>query len=99
MQACAGADLVTTDVWTSMGFEAENEARKKAFADWCVDSEMMRAAKPVPLHALPARAQRRRSDGRRDRRPAVSSMGRSREPHACAEGVDGVFVVGAGGVG
>lgn len=29
MQACAGADLVTTDVWTSMGFEAENEARKK----------------------------------------------------------------------
>jgi ornithine carbamoyltransferase len=25
MEACAGADLVTTDVWTSMGFEAENE--------------------------------------------------------------------------
>ena len=56
MQACAGADLVTTDVWTSMGFEAENEARKKAFADWCVDSEMMRAAKPDALfmHCLPA---------------------------------------------
>jgi ornithine carbamoyltransferase len=28
MDACAGADLVTTDVWTSMGYEAENEARK-----------------------------------------------------------------------
>jgi ornithine carbamoyltransferase len=56
MQACAGADLVTTDVWTSMGFEAENEARKKAFADWCVDAEMMRAAKPDALfmHCLPA---------------------------------------------
>ena len=56
MQACAGADLVTTDVWTSMGYEAENEARKKAFADWCVDSEMMRAAKPDALfmHCLPA---------------------------------------------
>ncbi len=56
MQACAGADLVTTDVWTSMGFEAENEARKKAFADWCVDSEMMRTAKPDALfmHCLPA---------------------------------------------
>jgi ornithine carbamoyltransferase len=56
MQACAGADLVTTDVWTSMGFEAENEARKKAFADWCVDTEMMRAAKPDALfmHCLPA---------------------------------------------
>jgi len=56
MQACAGADLVTTDVWTSMGYEAENEARKKAFADWCVDSEMMRAAKADALfmHCLPA---------------------------------------------
>jgi ornithine carbamoyltransferase len=56
MQACRGADLVTTDVWTSMGYEAENEARKKAFADWCVDLEMMRAAKPDALfmHCLPA---------------------------------------------
>jgi ornithine carbamoyltransferase len=32
---------VTTDVWTSMGYEAENEERRKAFADWCVDEEMM----------------------------------------------------------
>jgi ornithine carbamoyltransferase len=56
LQACAGADLVTTDVWTSMGYEAENEARKKAFADWCVDAEMMAAAKPQALfmHCLPA---------------------------------------------
>ncbi|MDO8276601.1 MAG: ornithine carbamoyltransferase, partial [Burkholderiaceae bacterium] len=56
MQACAGADLVTTDVWTSMGYEAENEARTKAFADWCVDAEMMRAAQPDALfmHCLPA---------------------------------------------
>jgi ornithine carbamoyltransferase len=56
MAACAGADLVTTDVWTSMGYEAENEARKKAFADWCVDTDMMRAAKPDALfmHCLPA---------------------------------------------
>ena len=56
MQACSGADLVTTDVWTSMGYEAENDARKKAFADWRVDSEMMAAAKPDALfmHCLPA---------------------------------------------
>jgi ornithine carbamoyltransferase len=56
MQACQGADLVTTDVWTSMGYEAENEARKKAFADWCVDSDMMAVAKPEALfmHCLPA---------------------------------------------
>jgi ornithine carbamoyltransferase len=56
MQACQGADLVTTDVWTSMGYEAENEERKKAFADWCVDREMMRVARPEALfmHCLPA---------------------------------------------
>jgi ornithine carbamoyltransferase len=56
MEACRGADLVTTDVWTSMGFEAENEQRRKAFADWCVDTEMMRIAKPDALfmHCLPA---------------------------------------------
>ncbi|NBS46199.1 MAG: ornithine carbamoyltransferase [Betaproteobacteria bacterium] len=56
MDACRGADLVTTDVWTSMGYEAENEARRKAFADWCVDTEMMKVAKPDALfmHCLPA---------------------------------------------
>ncbi len=56
MDACRGADLVTTDVWTSMGYEAENEARKKAFADWCVDAEMMAVAKSDALfmHCLPA---------------------------------------------
>jgi ornithine carbamoyltransferase len=54
--ACRGAHLVTTDVWTSMGYEAENEARQKAFADWCVDREMMAAAQPDALfmHCLPA---------------------------------------------
>ena len=56
MDACRGADLVTTDVWTSMGYEAENEERRKAFADWRVDSEMMGVARPDALfmHCLPA---------------------------------------------
>ena len=56
LDACHQADLVTTDVWTSMGFEAENEVRKKAFARWCVDAEMMAAARPDALfmHCLPA---------------------------------------------
>ncbi len=56
MQAAKNADLVTTDVWTSMGFEAENEARKRDFEDWQVDSEMMKAAKRNALfmHCLPA---------------------------------------------
>ena len=56
LEACRGADLVTTDVWTSMGFEAENEVRRKAFAAWCVDRKMMAAAAPDALfmHCLPA---------------------------------------------
>jgi ornithine carbamoyltransferase len=56
MEACRGAHLVTTDVWTSMGYEAENEARRAAFADWCVDTDMMAAAQPDALfmHCLPA---------------------------------------------
>lgn len=55
-EACHDADLVTTDVWTSMGFEAENESRKKAFADWRVSDRLMWAAKPTALfmHCLPA---------------------------------------------
>ena len=56
MEACAGAHLVTTDVWTSMGFESEDAARRQAFADWCVDADMMAAAQPDALfmHCLPA---------------------------------------------
>ena len=56
VEAARGADIVTTDVWTSMGFEAENEVRRKAFADWCVNAEMMRVANPdaIFLHCLPA---------------------------------------------
>jgi ornithine carbamoyltransferase len=56
MDACRGADLVTTDVWTSMGFEEENDVRMRAFADWMVDADMMRQAKPDALfmHCLPA---------------------------------------------
>src|SRR3546814_2556884 len=53
---CSSDLLVTTDVWTSMGFEAENEERRKAFADWCVDADMMAVADPKALfmHCLPA---------------------------------------------
>ena len=56
LDACRGADVVTTDVWTSMGYEDESAERMKAFADWCVDREMMAAAKPDALfmHCLPA---------------------------------------------
>jgi len=56
LDAARGADLVTTDVWTSMGFEAENEQRRRAFADWRVDDRVMAAASGEALfmHCLPA---------------------------------------------
>jgi ornithine carbamoyltransferase len=55
-EACHGAHLVTTDVWTSMGFEEENEKRKTDFANWCVTPSMMGMADPQALfmHCLPA---------------------------------------------
>ena len=56
MAAAKGAHLVTTDVWTSMGFESENEARKRDFQDWQVDAAMMKVAakKALFMHCLPA---------------------------------------------
>ena len=56
LEACRGAHLVTTDVWTSMGYEAENAERVKAFADWCVDDRLMAVARSDALfmHCLPA---------------------------------------------
>ncbi len=55
-EAVRGADLVTTDVWTSMGFEDETEERMQDFADFRVDAEMMVLARPDALfmHCLPA---------------------------------------------
>lgn len=56
LAAVKDADLVTTDVWTSMGFEAETAERKNDFADYQVDAEMMAQAKQDALfmHCLPA---------------------------------------------
>ncbi|MEG2963571.1 MAG: ornithine carbamoyltransferase, partial [Janthinobacterium sp.] len=54
--ACEGAHLVNTDVWTSMGYEAENAARIAAFDGWIVDGAKMARAAPDALfmHCLPA---------------------------------------------
>ena len=56
MDAARGADLVTTDVWTSMGFEAEDAERRRDFSDWQVDADMMKLAGAAALfmHCLPA---------------------------------------------
>lgn len=54
--ACEGAHLVNTDVWTSMGYEKENAARLKAFDGYIVDAAKMARAAPDALfmHCLPA---------------------------------------------
>ena len=55
-EAVAGADVVVTDVWASMGQEGEREARRKAFAGYCVDAGLMKLTHPgcMVQHCLPA---------------------------------------------
>lgn len=56
LEAAKGADVVETDVWASMGEEGEAEIRKKDFAGYQVNDEIMAAAKPgaIVQHCLPA---------------------------------------------
>jgi len=56
LAAAAGADLVVTDVWASMGQEEEQARREKAFASYQVDANIMRAsaADALFMHCLPA---------------------------------------------
>jgi ornithine carbamoyltransferase len=55
-QAVHGANVVTTDVWASMGQEAERQDRARAFARYRVDAGLMRRADPsaIVMHCLPA---------------------------------------------
>lgn len=55
-EAVAGADIVETDVWASMGQEAETEKRHRDFAGWIVDKRVMSLAKreAIFMHCLPA---------------------------------------------
>ena len=56
LEAAAGADVLYTDVWASMGQEQEAEARKKIFAGYQINDEVMSVAneKAIVLHCLPA---------------------------------------------
>ena len=56
MEAAAGAHVVNTDVWASMGQEQEQKEREQAFAGFTVDQKLMKAAdkKAIFLHCLPA---------------------------------------------
>lgn len=54
--AAEGADVLYTDVWASMGQEAEKAEREKVFRGYCIDDDLMSVAKPdaMVLHCLPA---------------------------------------------
>jgi ornithine carbamoyltransferase len=56
MEAARGADVLYTDVWASMGEEAEREVRCKAFQGYQINKEMLEVARPdcMVLHCLPA---------------------------------------------
>jgi len=56
MEAAAGAHVINTDVWASMGQEQEQKEREKAFAGFTVDAKLMKAAdkNAIFLHCLPA---------------------------------------------
>lgn len=56
LAAAEGADVIYTDVWASMGQEAEQAKRVKDFAGFCVDERVMKVAKSdaIVLHCLPA---------------------------------------------
>jgi ornithine carbamoyltransferase len=55
-EAVQGADVVYTDVWASMGQEAEMAERRQAFANYQVNADLMKLAKPdaIIMHCLPA---------------------------------------------
>jgi ornithine carbamoyltransferase len=55
-EAVNGADVLYTDVWVSMGEDAEKEKRMKAFQGYQINSALVKAAKPevVVMHCLPA---------------------------------------------
>ena len=55
-EAVSGADLVTTDVWTSMGYEAETERRQAVFGPFQVNTKLMQyaSADALFMHCLPA---------------------------------------------
>jgi ornithine carbamoyltransferase len=64
-EAVRGADVINTDVWASMGQEAEQKVREKAFAGYCLDETLLGLAKSncLVLHCLPAHRGEEISDG------------------------------------
>ncbi|PKN08643.1 MAG: ornithine carbamoyltransferase, partial [Deltaproteobacteria bacterium HGW-Deltaproteobacteria-5] len=55
-EAVKGADVLYTDVWTSMGQEAESQERKSIFKNYQINAKLLEAAKKdaIVMHCLPA---------------------------------------------
>jgi len=71
--AVSGADVVYTDVWTSMGQEAEADRRRQTFASYQLNSELLALAKEdaILMHPLPAHRGEEVAEGILDSPPSV----------------------------
>ena len=86
-EAVAGADVVVTDTWVSMGKEEEAAARLAAFGAYTVTADLLPLADADAIvHALPAGLPRQGDRRRRARRTAERRLGRGREPPPRPEG-------------
>ena len=91
LEAAAGADVLYTDVWASMGQEGEAAGRLESFRPYAIDDRIVAAAAAdvVVMHCLPAhRGEEIAADGHR--RPGEHRVRPGREPAARAEGAAGV---------
>ncbi len=86
-EAVRDADVVYTDVWTSMGQESTRRQRMEAFTGYQVDKELMGLAKrdAIFMHDLPAHRGEETVDDVIDG-AAVGGLRSGREPAACPEG-------------
>ena len=87
--AVAGADLVVTDVWSSLGHDDEAEARRRGLLPAIsVTPDLLDcAAKDALFMHCPASTSRRGDQRTPARRPALGGLGGSRQPPALAEGI------------
>ena len=90
-KAVAGADVVYTDVWASMGQEHEAEARRDVFAPYQVNEDLLAHAKPdaIFLHCLPAH-RGEEVTSRRARRPAQPGHPPGGQPAPFSDGAPGL---------
>ncbi len=96
-EAAAGADVLYTDVWTSMGQEDEAERRHRDFARYAIDEDLVALARSGGRRpALPARPPRPRDQRRCDRRPAQPGLATGGEPNARHAGRAGLGRPGTG---